>query len=223
MFAYAVRRILQFIPTILAVTFIIFLLLNVLPGNAALMAAGEQDHNIDAHYIEQMKKDWGLDKPVWLRFVIYVKDLCHRQSGTVFSAAGTGRPTDHGPALADAETGAGRHGHCAGSRHSAGVLFRHSPGTLAGHLQHDGRRFRGFHAPVLAGAFADVFYLGQIAPAAAPGLRRRVDQKHHFAGLHPGSCLHGASGPNHPGGGGGDPDQRLYPHRARQRAFRVAW
>ena len=67
MFAYAVRRILQFIPTILAVIFIIFLLLNVLPGNAALMAAGEQDHNIDLHYIEQMKKDWGLDKPVWLR------------------------------------------------------------------------------------------------------------------------------------------------------------
>ena len=65
MFAYAVRRILQFIPTILAVAFIIFMLLNVLPGNAALMAAGEQDHNIDIHYIEQMKKDWGLDKPVW--------------------------------------------------------------------------------------------------------------------------------------------------------------
>ena len=84
MFAYAVRRILQFIPTILAVTFIIFLLLNVLPGNAALMAAGEQDHNIDAHYIEQMKKDWGLDKPVWLRFVIYVKDLSTGNLGLSF-------------------------------------------------------------------------------------------------------------------------------------------
>ena len=84
MFAYAVRRILQFIPTVLAVTLIIFLLLNVLPGNAALMAAGEQDHNIDAHYIEQMKKDWGLDKPVWLRFVIYVKDLATGNLGLSF-------------------------------------------------------------------------------------------------------------------------------------------
>jgi len=84
MFAYAVRRILQFIPTILAVAFIIFLLLNVLPGNAALMAAGEQDHNIDVHYIEQMKKDWGLDKPVWLRFLIYVKDLSTGNLGLSF-------------------------------------------------------------------------------------------------------------------------------------------
>ena len=37
MFAYALRRLLQFIPTILVITLIIFLLLNVLPGNAALI------------------------------------------------------------------------------------------------------------------------------------------------------------------------------------------
>ena len=40
MFTYAVRRLIQFIPTILAVTFILFLLLNVLPGDAAIMAGG---------------------------------------------------------------------------------------------------------------------------------------------------------------------------------------
>ena len=49
MFAYAIRRLLQFIPTILVITLIIFMLLNVLPGNAALMSAGDQDYNIDAH------------------------------------------------------------------------------------------------------------------------------------------------------------------------------
>ena len=43
MLAYAVRRLLQFIPTILAISLIMFFLLNVLPGNAALMAAGAQD------------------------------------------------------------------------------------------------------------------------------------------------------------------------------------
>jgi ABC-type dipeptide/oligopeptide/nickel transport system permease component len=42
MFAYAVRRILQFFPTVLAITLIMFLLLNVLPGNAALMAMDER-------------------------------------------------------------------------------------------------------------------------------------------------------------------------------------
>ena len=84
MFAYAVRRLLQFIPTILLVSLIMFTLLNVLPGNAALMAAGAQDHNIDAHYIEKMKKDWGLDKPLWLRFAIYIKDLATLDLGLSF-------------------------------------------------------------------------------------------------------------------------------------------
>jgi peptide/nickel transport system permease protein len=84
MLAYALRRLLQFIPTILVITLIIFLLLNVLPGNAALMAAGEQDRNIDTHYIEMMKKDWGLDKPVWLRYVIYVKDMATGNLGLSF-------------------------------------------------------------------------------------------------------------------------------------------
>ncbi len=84
MLAYALRRLLQFIPTILAVVLIIFLLLNVLPGNAALMSAGDQDFNIDAHYIEQMKREWGLDKPVWLRFAIYVRDLSTGNLGVSF-------------------------------------------------------------------------------------------------------------------------------------------
>ncbi|RJQ64027.1 MAG: ABC transporter permease [Desulfobacteraceae bacterium] len=84
MLAYAVRRLLQFIPTILAITIIIFLLLNVLPGNAALMAGGEQDQNIDARYIERMKIEWGLDKPIWLRYLIYLKDLSQGNLGLSF-------------------------------------------------------------------------------------------------------------------------------------------
>jgi ABC-type dipeptide/oligopeptide/nickel transport system permease component len=84
MFAYALRRLFQFIPTILVVSLVIFILLNVLPGNAALMAAGDQDQNIDTHYIEQMKKDWGLDKPIWERYLIYVSDLIQGEMGKSF-------------------------------------------------------------------------------------------------------------------------------------------
>jgi ABC-type dipeptide/oligopeptide/nickel transport system permease component len=47
MFGYVVRRLLQFIPTILGVTLILFLLLNVLPGTAALTALGENDRGLD--------------------------------------------------------------------------------------------------------------------------------------------------------------------------------
>ena len=53
MLAYFIRRTLQFIPTIIGVTLIIFLLLNVLPGNAALMAGGRKE--LTAQAIEELK------------------------------------------------------------------------------------------------------------------------------------------------------------------------
>lgn len=84
MLAYAIRRLLQFIPTILAISLIMFFLLNVLPGNAALMAAGAQDRGTDAKYVEQMLKRWDLDKPLHVRYWIYVKNLAQGHMGVSF-------------------------------------------------------------------------------------------------------------------------------------------
>ncbi len=82
MIAYAVRRVLQFIPTIIGISLIMFLLLNVLPGNAALMAGGKQE--LDPQLIERMKKEWGLDKPLHIRYLIYMKDLVQGDLGVSF-------------------------------------------------------------------------------------------------------------------------------------------
>jgi ABC-type dipeptide/oligopeptide/nickel transport system permease component len=84
MLAYALRRILQFIPTILVISLIMFFLLNVLPGNAALMAAGAQDRGLDAKYVEQMLKRWDLDKPLHVRYGIYLKNLAQGNLGVSF-------------------------------------------------------------------------------------------------------------------------------------------
>lgn len=84
MLAYALRRILQFIPTILAISMIMFFLLNVLPGNAALMAAGVQDRGLDAKYVEQMLKRWDLDKPLHVRYGIYLTNLAQGNLGVSF-------------------------------------------------------------------------------------------------------------------------------------------
>jgi peptide/nickel transport system permease protein len=83
MLDYALRRLLQFIPTILAITLILFFLLNVLPGDAALMAGGDK-REVDSQVIERMKKEWGLDKPVYLRYLIYLQDLAHGDMGLSF-------------------------------------------------------------------------------------------------------------------------------------------
>jgi ABC-type dipeptide/oligopeptide/nickel transport system permease component len=87
MFAYFLRRLLQFIPTILAISLIMFFLLNVLPGNAALMSAGVQDRGLDAKYVEQMMKRWDLDKPLHVRYLIYVRNLAKGDLGLSFLRA----------------------------------------------------------------------------------------------------------------------------------------
>jgi peptide/nickel transport system permease protein len=61
-----------------------FFLLNVLPGNAALMAAGVQDRGMDAKYVEQMLKKWDLDKPLHLRYWVYLKNLAQGNMGLSF-------------------------------------------------------------------------------------------------------------------------------------------
>ncbi len=75
MFVYFIRRVLQFVPTILGVTLIVFVLLNVLPGNAALTALAESDRGLDLKYVEEMKKLWGLDKPLHERYIDYMLKL----------------------------------------------------------------------------------------------------------------------------------------------------
>jgi ABC-type dipeptide/oligopeptide/nickel transport system permease component len=81
MLSFALRRILQFIPTILAITLILFLLLNILPGDAALVAGGAQDKGVDLRYLEEMKKLWGLDQPLHMRYLTYLKNLAQGDLG----------------------------------------------------------------------------------------------------------------------------------------------
>jgi ABC-type dipeptide/oligopeptide/nickel transport system permease component len=82
MLAYFIRRTLQFIPTIIGVTLIIFLLLNVLPGNAALMAGGRQEMAPKA--IEELKQKWGLHHPIHVRYAKYMIGLTRGDMGTSY-------------------------------------------------------------------------------------------------------------------------------------------
>ena len=82
MLAYFIRRTLQFIPTIIGVTLIIFLLLNVLPGNAALMAGGKKEMTPQA--IEELKEKWGLHHPIHVRYAKYMIGLAKGDMGVSY-------------------------------------------------------------------------------------------------------------------------------------------
>jgi peptide/nickel transport system permease protein len=84
MLSYVIRRILQFVPTILGITLIVFVLLNVLPGNAALTMLAESDRGLDPKYVEAMKQLWGLDKSLHKRYLDYVGKLAQGDLGRSF-------------------------------------------------------------------------------------------------------------------------------------------
>ncbi len=63
------RRLLQVIPTLLLVSVIIFLLQQLLPGDPAMVMAGEER---DPEVIEQIRKQYKLDQPLPVQYVAWM-------------------------------------------------------------------------------------------------------------------------------------------------------
>ncbi|MCX7561278.1 ABC transporter permease [Sulfitobacter sp. F26204] len=73
------RRLLQFVPTVLGVTLIMFVLLQLIPGNAALSSAGRLE--MDAKVLALLKEDLQLDKPAYIRYFNYLANLAQGDMG----------------------------------------------------------------------------------------------------------------------------------------------
>ena len=68
----AVRKLVTLVPTILLVSAMTFFLTSLLPGDPALLVLGSAEPNQAA--IEAVHKDLGLDKPLPVRYLNYLKD-----------------------------------------------------------------------------------------------------------------------------------------------------
>ena len=80
MLSFAIRRILQTIPTVLAVVLVIFVLFSIVPGSIVTSMSDDSDPQVE----ERMKKQLGLDQPVYVRFGTYVARLAVGDFGTSF-------------------------------------------------------------------------------------------------------------------------------------------
>ena len=63
------RRLLQLIPTLFLVSVLIFLLQQLLPGDPALVMAGEEK---DPEVIEQIRRQYRLDQPLPIQYVYWI-------------------------------------------------------------------------------------------------------------------------------------------------------
>ena len=88
--AYLAKRLLQIIPTLLGITLITFLIVQLAPGNPAAlklrMAAGGQvsDTAMSQQIIEQTKQLYGLDKPFHVQYLLWVKRVFTLDFGTSY-------------------------------------------------------------------------------------------------------------------------------------------
>ena len=84
MLSFAIRRILQTVPTILAVVLLIFVLFSVIPGSFISSLSDDGRGPMDVQVVERMKKELGLDDPVHVRFTSYVSKIATGDFGTSF-------------------------------------------------------------------------------------------------------------------------------------------
>lgn len=80
---YVVRRLLQAVPVVLGVVILNFLLLQLAPGDAATVLAGEAG-GAPLEYIQALRQRFGLDQPVLVQLGLYVKNILALDLGYSF-------------------------------------------------------------------------------------------------------------------------------------------
>lgn len=71
---YVLKRLLHGLPIILAIVVVNFFLIRLAPGDAAQVLAGESGA-ASAEYMEQIRRQFGLDQPLYFQFFSYIKNI----------------------------------------------------------------------------------------------------------------------------------------------------
>jgi peptide/nickel transport system permease protein len=88
MFGYIVHRLLVMIPTLLAISLIVFIIIQLPPGDylstymAELQAQGEA---VDPQKLAYLREMYGLDRPAWQQYLYWVWGLLHGDMGYSFA------------------------------------------------------------------------------------------------------------------------------------------
>lgn len=69
MFIYIVKRLATLLPTLLLVALLVFAFIHLLPGDPARLAAGPE---ADLQTVELVRRDLGLDQPLWKQFTHFI-------------------------------------------------------------------------------------------------------------------------------------------------------
>jgi ABC-type dipeptide/oligopeptide/nickel transport system permease component len=79
---FALRRLLLLLPQALGIATLIFVLFRLVPGDPATIVAGP---GATQEQIETLRRDLGLDRPLWAQYVRFLGDLARGDLGTSLS------------------------------------------------------------------------------------------------------------------------------------------
>src|SRR5579864_6917647 len=88
MFSYIIHRLLIMIPTLIAISIVVFTIINLPPGNyfttyvAELQGSGE---TTDMAKVKFLEAEYGFDRPLWQQYLHWVGGLLHGDMGYSFS------------------------------------------------------------------------------------------------------------------------------------------
>jgi peptide/nickel transport system permease protein len=78
------RRVLMLVPLLLGLSLVMFILLRLAPGDPATAMMSPQAAN-NPNFVEQTRSNLGLDKPLYVQYGIWVKNLATGDLGTAYS------------------------------------------------------------------------------------------------------------------------------------------
>jgi peptide/nickel transport system permease protein len=89
---YLLKRVLLFIPTLIAITIITFTISRLAPGDPTELKVGVSNENMksdDKSQLNQQAKDyyrqkWGLDKPIYMQYFIWLSNMAVGDFGNSF-------------------------------------------------------------------------------------------------------------------------------------------
>jgi len=86
MLTFIIRRLLMMIPVLIGVTFVVFFMIHLIPGDPALVIAGE---GAPPQQIELIRQQLGLNHPLYVQYLTY---LGHVLQGNLGTSIWTNRP-----------------------------------------------------------------------------------------------------------------------------------
>ena len=85
MWTYILKRVLQAIPTLLVISFLIFSLLYITPGDPVELILGTEDGTVSEEQRVLVEQQWGLDTPFLVRYADFVINACKGDLGTSYA------------------------------------------------------------------------------------------------------------------------------------------